>query len=155
MSLSASNNIISNIQNNFRNTIKWKNWSQHLVFDRARRETRLYSLNKTINNSWSNNLKAYKEQIIDLSQCWWFSYKNYLDTTIFKASVCPKYRNKIKRLIEETFTTNMTGKILFSFLFFELIQINKKISRPNKNDQTYDQTDQINNYMEWLNIKKM
>ena len=42
----------------------------------------------------------------------------------------------------------MTGKILFSFLFFELIQINKKISRPNKNDQTYDQTDQINNYME-------
>lgn len=81
--------------------------------------------------------------------------KSIIWSQVFKASVCPKYRNKIKRLIEETFTTNMTGKILFSFLFFELIQINKKISRPNKNDQTYDQTDQINNYMEWLNIKKM
>lgn len=41
--------------------------------------------------------------------------------------------------MEEAFTTNVTGKILFSFLFFELIQINKKISRPNKNDQIYDQ----------------
>ena len=81
--------------------------------------------------------------------------KSIIWSQVFKASVCTKYRNKIKRLIEETFTTNMTGKILFSFLFFELIQINKKISRPNKNDQTYDQTDQINNYMEWLNIKKM
>ena len=47
----------------------------------------------------------------------------------------------------------MTGKILFSFLFFELTWINKKISRPNKNVQKYDQADQRNNYMEWLNIK--
>lgn len=41
----------------------------------------------------------------------------------------------------------MTEKILFSFLCFELIQINKKISRPKKNGQKYDQTDQRNNYM--------
>lgn len=54
--------------------------------------------------------------------------------TNFKASICQKYRNKIKRSIEETFKTNVTGKILFSFLFFELIEINKKMSRPNKNN---------------------
>lgn len=59
----------------------------------------------------------------------------------------PKIQKQNKK-IEETFTTNVTGKILFSFLFFELTRINKKISRPNKNVQKYDQADQRNNYME-------
>lgn len=42
--------------------------------------------------------------------------------------------HKQDKKTEEMFTTNMTGKVLFSFIFFEFIQVNKNISRPNEID---------------------
>lgn len=45
-------------------------------------------------------------------------------------------------------------KYFFHFYSFELIEINKKCQDQIKIIKNTDQTDQINNYMEWLTFKR-
>lgn len=65
-----------NIQNRCGSPTEWKDWAQPSVFSGAGGQIGSYRV-WGIQYSWSHNFETYGQQIVDLVQCSWISYKSY------------------------------------------------------------------------------